>query len=102
MEHFMLHDDLSASIASCVVAGVVVYFILHACKAPERYNLACNAILLSEDFAPLEQRNKSHPFCLISSSSSKASSSDKNTLSNAVPVGSMDCICSVIPFLSQS
>lgn len=97
----MLHDYLCASIASHVVAGVV-YFILRACKAPESYSLACNAILLSEVFTPLEQRNKSHPFCLISSFSSKASPSDKNTLSNVVHVGSMDCTCLIIPFLSQS
>ena len=98
----MLHDDLSASMASHVVAGVVVYFILHACKAPESYSLACDAILLFEVFTPLEQRNKSHPFCFISFFSSKASPSDKNTLSNVGHVGSMDCMCSIIPFLSHS
>lgn len=101
-EQSMLHDYLSASIASHAVTGVVVYFILHACKAPESLSLACNVILLSEVFSPLKQGNKSHPFSLISSFSSKTSPSDKNTLWNVVHVGSMDCTCSVIPFLSQS
>lgn len=69
----MLHGYLSASIAPHAGTGVVVYFILHACKAPEISSLACEAILLSEVFAPLKQGNKSHPFCLISSFSSKTS-----------------------------
>lgn len=102
MGQFVLHEDLSASVASHVVAGVVVYCVLHTCKSPESYSSACMLLCYLKTLHLWNKEICLIHFLLPAPFSSKASLSDENTLSNVVHVGSMDCTCSVIPFLSQS
>lgn len=80
MQQFMLRDDLSPSIASHGVAGVVAYSIFTCLPSTRELQFSMRAILLSEVCEPLEQRNKSYPFCLISSFSSKTSPYNKITI----------------------